>query len=80
MGTSAGGARPKLLIAEIKKMEPSFRVMSILKKISIIIMKLSLETNQDYKPELIEYTYYLIQRFRNSNDAFKLIDENILLH
>lgn len=63
IGTSAGGARPKILIAENKITEeiiPGDINFSI--DYNHYLVKLSIEENGDYNRELIEYSYYLILR------------------
>ncbi len=60
IGTSAGGVRPKILIAENKNtgaIVPGDSVIS--EEYNHYLVKLSLEENEPYSREHVEYTYYL---------------------
>ena len=60
IGTSAGGARPKILVSENKKTKeiiPGDIVYSA--DYDHYLVKLGMEDDKKYSPELIEYIYYL---------------------
>jgi serine/threonine-protein kinase HipA len=77
IGTSAGGARPKILISEHKK---SGRIIpgdiNYSDDFDHYLIKLCLDDELDYKRELIEYSYYLTlsQCGINMMDS-KLVDD-----
>ncbi len=76
IGTSAGGARPKILISEHQlsgTIIPGDLVYSA--DYNHYLVKLGIEEGQSYRPELIEYTYYQTALFAGINMMHsKLID------
>lgn len=63
IGTSAGGARPKILISKHKKTKKIIPGdLEYSDKYDHLLVKLSLNDELGYSPEIIEYCYYLTAR------------------
>jgi len=76
IGTSAGGARPKILISENKKTGKIIPGdLEYSNKYNHYLVKLAVEDDSDYQREIIEYCYYqLIQECGIRMMPSKLID------
>ncbi|MGO2358165.1 HipA N-terminal domain-containing protein [Mesonia sp.] len=72
IGTSAGGARPKILISEHKKTaEIIAGDRAISEEYNHYLVKLHIHDNEDYNKEKIEYAYYLLAQETVLNYCFE---------
>ncbi len=75
IGTSAGGARPKILISENKKTKEIIPGdLEFSAAFNHYLVKLSIEESIGYNPALIEYCYYLTAR----NLKIRMMDSKLI--